>query len=66
LLQLAAIGLNVLALMALTLEAGDYFTAQRVHVLYQHDVGNIYRQLQLEKDFSYSAIWLVYGAFLWP
>jgi uncharacterized membrane protein len=64
LLRIAAIGLNVLALIALTLEAADYFTAQRMQVLYQHDIGTIYRQLQTAKDFSYSAIWLVYGAFL--
>jgi uncharacterized membrane protein len=60
--RIAGIALNLLALVALTLEASDFFSrqmaAQRVIET------NTYRQFQLAQDFSYSAIWLVYGAVL--
>ena len=62
LVRIAGIALNLLALVALTLEAADFFSrqmsAQRVIET------NAYRQFQLAQDFSYSAIWLVYGAVL--
>jgi uncharacterized membrane protein len=61
--KLAGLGLNVLALIALTLEAHDYFIRRMSAIIYgtaawyeQH------RQLDLAWNFSYSAIWLVYGA----
>jgi uncharacterized membrane protein len=62
--KLAGIALNVLALIALTREANDYFTRQ-MNVLYQRNYpwANM-RDLQLAKDFSFSAIWIVYGAAL--
>ena len=60
--RIAGIALNLLALRAVTLEASDFFSrqmaAQRVIET------NAYRQFQLAQDFSYSAIWLVYGAVL--
>jgi uncharacterized membrane protein len=63
-LQLAMIFLNLLALIALTLEASDYFDRQ-LAILYQtRFAGMDFTQLRLERDFSYSAIWLVYGAAL--
>jgi uncharacterized membrane protein len=61
LLDGAAVGANLLALIALTLEASDYFDRRMI------EGGNLsvdYQQLNLERDFSYSAIWLVYGAIL--
>src|SRR5258708_4351532 len=61
LIHMSAIGLNVLALIALTLEAADYFNRQ---LLLAGGDPEIYRQIHLARDFSYSAIWLVYGAFL--
>jgi uncharacterized membrane protein len=61
--KLAGLGLNVLSLIALTLEAHDYFSRQMTAIVfgppatYEH-----HRQLDLAWNFSYSAIWLVYGA----
>src|SRR5258708_28349670 len=61
LIHMSAIGLNVLALIALTLEAADYFNRQ---LLLAGGDPEIYLQIHLARDFSYSAIWLVYVAFL--
>ena len=61
--QFAGVVLNVLALVALTLEASDYFGRQ-VTIWYQtHDrvLGGLH-QIGLERRFSYSLIWLIYGA----
>ncbi len=60
-LDIAVIGVNLLALIALTLEVSDYFNRQ---ILTGRNVATFYRQINLERDFSYSAIWLVYGAVL--
>ena len=61
-IRVAVVGVNLLALIALTWEASDYFDRQQlassVRVLAD------YRQLSLARDFSYSAIWLIYGAVL--
>jgi uncharacterized membrane protein len=62
--KLAGIALNMLALVALTSEANDYFNRQ-IAELYQHRTMTLYeapRQLQIARDFSFSAIWIVYGA----
>jgi uncharacterized membrane protein len=62
--KLAGIALNVLALVALTSEADGYFSRQ-ITAIYQHR--NMYesvRQLEIARDFSFSAIWIVYGAAL--
>jgi uncharacterized membrane protein len=62
--KLAGIALNLLALVALTSEANDYFNRQ-ITAMYQHR--NMYepaRQLEIARDFSFSAIWIVYGAAL--
>jgi uncharacterized membrane protein len=60
-IRLAVVGVNLLALIALTLEASDYFNRQ-----FASNARLIpdYRQLSLARDFSYSAIWLIYGAAL--
>jgi len=53
---------NLLALIALTLEVSDYFIRRMAAAS-----GNrflFYHQLALARDFSYSAIWLIYGAIL--
>jgi uncharacterized membrane protein len=63
LIHLAAVGVNFLALIALTLEVSDYFarrmqsSGNRFLFYHQH-------QLALERDFTYSAIWLIYGVVL--
>jgi uncharacterized membrane protein len=60
-LDVAVVGVNLLALIAMTLEASDYFDRQ---MLSARNSAAFYRQVNLERDFSYSAIWLVYGAAL--
>ena len=62
-LRIAAIGVNLLALIALTLEASDYF-GRKMFAAGGYHPFHIYRDFSLERDFSYSAIWLVYGAVL--
>src|SRR5216683_1437872 len=59
-LDVAVVGANLLALIALTLEASDYFSRQML----SGEGYSAYRQINLDRDFSYSAIWLVYGAAL--
>lgn len=62
--NVAGVALNLLALVALTGEARDYFSRQ-IAEAYQHR--NMYeasRQLEIARDFSFSAIWIVYGAAL--
>jgi len=64
--KLAGIALNLLALVALTGEASGYFSRQ-IAGTYQHHGVNMYeatRQLEIARDFSFSAIWIVYGAAL--
>jgi uncharacterized membrane protein len=60
-LRLAVITLNLLALIALTREAADYFDRQFVAVgnQWQH-----YHQISVVRGFAYSAIWLIYGVAL--
>ncbi len=59
----AVVGVNLLALIALTLEARDYFSREmRLNGgfrNYEH-----LHQLVIQRSFSYSAIWLLYGAAL--
>jgi uncharacterized membrane protein len=58
-LKLAVIALNGLALIALTLEVSDYFDRQMLSVGHQW---HHYRQISPIRGFTYSAIWLIYGA----
>ena len=60
-LDVVAVGANLLALIALTWEASDYFDRQ---MLSGGRLSSSYLQVKLARDFSYSAIWLVYGAAL--
>jgi uncharacterized membrane protein len=60
-IRVAVVGVNLLALIALTWEASDYFDRQMAA---SARVVINYRQLSLARDFSYSAIWLIYGAAL--
>ncbi len=65
----AIIALNALALIALTREVSDYYARQmniyRPTVLnrWQAVYGDIHR-LEIERDFTYSALWMAYGAML--
>lgn len=60
--QMAAIGFNVLALIALTGEAYYYYLQRRAQLDLTATYDVDYRQLDLARNFSYSAIWLLYGA----
>lgn len=63
-IQVAAVVLNLLALRALTLEAADYFLRQESQAYNVADNSADYRQFWWMRKFSYSAIWLIYGAAL--
>lgn len=61
-LRMAAIGVNLLALIALTLEASDYF--DRMISAGGGSDYHFYQNVSLERGLTYSAIWLIYGAVL--
>jgi uncharacterized membrane protein len=61
LLQLAVVMLNFLALIALTLEASDYFARQ---LALPGSYAAHFHQVSLVQGFTYSAIWMIYGAVL--
>jgi uncharacterized membrane protein len=63
-IMLAGIALNVLALIALTREANDYFTRHIAETYQQRNMYEAATQLEIARDFSFSAIWIVYGAAL--
>jgi len=63
-IKVAAVVLNVLALMALTYEAQDYFDRRQVQAYTIAGSGEYYQQLWLKREFSLSAIWIIYGAAL--
>ncbi|HKD14374.1 MAG TPA: DUF2339 domain-containing protein [Candidatus Angelobacter sp.] len=62
--RIAAVVLNLLALTALTLEASDYFGRQQARTYDVVGYSGDYEKFWLMREFSYSAIWLVYGAVL--
>jgi len=62
-LDVALVALNLLALIALTREAADHYDRQLLAST-RVRFGYAGAQLRLARDFSYSAIWLVYGAAL--
>ena len=57
----AGVAFNLLALLALTLEAQGYFGRQIDHDYRQLGYAAI-RQLEIARDFSFSALWILYGA----
>jgi uncharacterized membrane protein len=65
----AVVALNVLALIALTHEVSDYYARQMAAVQPGRrqwnpaDFGE-WRHVQIERDFTYSALWMAYGAML--
>jgi uncharacterized membrane protein len=64
LVKLAGIALNLLALIALTREANDYFSRHIAELYQQRNMYDTSRQLEIARDFSFSAIWIIYGAAL--
>jgi uncharacterized membrane protein len=57
----AAVGANLLALIALTWEISDYFSQQ---MAVRADNPAFYYDISVTRGFTYSAIWLIYGAAL--
>jgi uncharacterized membrane protein len=66
-LRIAGIALNLLALIALTLEAHDFF-ARELAEFYRTNQSfggyGPFQQIEFARNFTYSAIWLIYGAAL--
>jgi uncharacterized membrane protein len=62
--KVAGVALNLLALIALTREANDYFSRHIVELYQQRNMYQATQQLEIARDFSFSAIWIVYGAAL--
>jgi len=65
----AIVSLNALALIALTREVSDYFTWQMTpyHPTASRHWQTAYNDLhriRIERDFTYSALWMAYGAML--
>jgi len=70
---IATIALNLLALIALTREVADYFSRQMITVRppYRQYSPQQWRlaytdvhRVDIERDFTYSALWMAYGAML--
>ena len=68
--SVAVVALNVLALIALTREVTDYYARQQLAMYHpgstlQWRTAYIdYRRIGIERDFTYSALWMAYGAML--
>jgi uncharacterized membrane protein len=63
----AVVAINVLALIALSREVGDYYYQQLIAVrpnVWRPDVLATTRSLTIARDFTYSALWMSYGAML--
>lgn len=67
----AVVALNTLALIALSREVADFFTRQMAGVRpsdrRRWAVSNYYadfRSIEIERDFTYSALWMAYGTML--
>jgi uncharacterized membrane protein len=65
----AVVALNALALVALSHEIADYYSRQMsalqpVRGRWRAAYGTGWRGIQIERDFTYSALWMAYGAML--
>jgi uncharacterized membrane protein len=61
----AVVALNALALIALSREVADYYARQMVAVRPRRGGYYIdFRRVEIERDFTYSALWMAYGAML--
>ena len=70
----AVVVLNILALVALSREVSDYYSRQLVaarptyhsgrYTPYNPAYANNTRSIQIAEDFTYSALWMAYGAML--
>jgi uncharacterized membrane protein len=65
----AVVALNVLMLTALSHEVADYYSRQlgELHAPFARKNaghGNEWHRIEIERDFTYSALWMAYGAVL--
>jgi uncharacterized membrane protein len=69
----AVVALNALAVIALSHEVADYYSRQmstlqpvrgRWTPAYGNNNNNDWRRVEIERDFTYSALWMAYGAML--
>ena len=66
----AIVALNALALIALSREVSDYYAQQmasarpKAGLWNQSDWMNLLRRVEIARDFTYSALWMAYGALL--
>ena len=66
---IAIVSLNVLALIALSHEVADYYSRQMSDLMlprgrWNPAYGNDLRRIGIARDFTYSALWMFYGAML--
>jgi uncharacterized membrane protein len=61
---IAAVVLNVLALRGLSLEVSDYYAHQMSAVRPENWLAANWTELRIARDFTYSALWMGYGAML--
>ncbi len=64
----AVVALNLLILTALSHEVADYYgrqmTALPIRGRWSPAFGREWRRIEIERDFTYSALWMAYGAML--
>ena len=61
----AVVALNALALIALSREVADFYSRQMVAVRPRRSGFYVdFRRIEIERDFTYSALWMAYGAML--
>jgi uncharacterized membrane protein len=62
---MAVVALNALALIALSREVADFYSRQMVEVRSWRSTFSLdLRRIEIERDFTYSALWMGYGAML--
>jgi uncharacterized membrane protein len=63
----AIVAMNLLALIALSREIGDYYYQEMMALrpgIWRPDTATMTRSLTITRDFTYSALWMAYGAML--
>jgi uncharacterized membrane protein len=65
---IAVVALNLLALIALSREVADYYSREMTGILPQRQwdpaASTDWHHLKIARDFTYSALWMAYGAML--
>jgi uncharacterized membrane protein len=66
--RISVVALNLLALIALTREVADYYMREmnslHPRIQWNQSDWKNWRSLQIARDFTYSALWMAYGAML--